>query len=431
MGQSRASAGRSQARRTSLVRQGIVVASGRASIFGVTRGRWDNATRWWFAALVCVAVGILLPMLWRHSLVDLKVYRLGGSALLDDPSTLYSARMEGSGLPFTYPPFAGLVMVPVSLVPWSLVAALWTAASLISLALVWRLSLRYAGSRLHVAAFVAVVAGSLVLEPVRETLGFGQINLMLCALIMYDLLDVKHPRRGIWLGIAAGIKLTPLVFLGLLFVTRQWRALIHASAAFAGTVLLGFLLAPEAATEYWTSLVSDTTRIGGLAFSSNQSWNAFLIRLSGDLNGGGRLWQGLVLVSVLAGLWLARALWMRGDRLAGLSVCGLIGLLCSPVSWSHHWVWAIPLGVSLLTSTPLRRKVPLTVAWFGLFALAPIWWPPNHEDRELTWSFGEQFTGNGYLIAAIVAVLLLALGLRSRAPLAPSDHPRAPAVLDT
>jgi hypothetical protein len=84
--------------------------------------------------------------------------------------------------------------------------------------------------------------------------------------------------------------------------------------------------------------------------------NAFLIRLSVDLNGGGRLWQGLVLVSVLAGLWLARALWMRG---------------------------------------------------------------------------GEQFTGNGYLIAAIVAFLLLALGLRSRAPLAPSDHPGAPSVLDT
>jgi alpha-1,2-mannosyltransferase len=356
---------------------------------------------WGVAVGVCVVAGIVLPMLWQHSLVDLKVYRLGGSTLLDDASALYDARL--AGLPFTYPPFAAIVMVPFALVPWPVAVTVWTVGTFLSLVAVWRMSVR-----LSSAVLLAVVAGSLLLEPVRETLGFGQINLMLCALILYDVLDARHARRGLWIGIAAGIKLTPLVFLGLLVVTRQWRALAHASAGFAATVLAGFLVSPHAATQYWTSLVSDTTRIGGLAFSSNQSWNAFLIRLTGDVQGGGGIWLALVAVTVAGGLWLSRFLWVRGDHLAGVSVCGLVGLLCSPVSWSHHWVWVIPLGVSLLRSCHGRRIV-VGIAWFGLFTIAPIWWPPNHDNRELDWSFGDQFLGNAYLIAALFAVVVLAV----------------------
>jgi alpha-1,2-mannosyltransferase len=173
--------------------------------------------------------------------------------------------------------------------------------------------------------------------------------------------------------------------------------------------LAGFLVSPHAATQYWTSLVSDTTRIGGLAFSSNQSWNAFLIRLTGDLEGGGAIWLALVAVTVAGGLWLSRFLWIRGDHLAGVSVCALVGLLCSPVSWSHHWVWAIPLGVSLLRSCHGRRRIVVGIAWFGLFTIAPIWWPPNHDNRELDWSFGDQVLGNAYLIAALFAVVVLAV----------------------
>lgn len=361
-----------------------------------TRGMWV------LAGVACVAAGIVLPMLWRHSLFDLMIYRLGGTTLLDDAAALYDARL--GGLPFTYPPFAAVVMVPFALVPWPVAVSVWTFGTVASLVVVWWLS---TNGKLSSPVLLAVVAGSLLLEPVRETLGFGQINLMLCALILYDVLDLKHSRRGVWIGIAAGIKLTPLVFFGLLVVTRQWKALAYSVAGFLGTVLVGFLVTPHAATEYWTSLVRETTRIGGLAFSSNQSWNAFLIRLTGDLDGGGPIWLALVLVTVVAGLWLTRLLWLREDRLAAVSVCALVGLLCSPVSWSHHWVWAIPLGVAVLGHLPARWKPYFAVPWFALFAIAPIWWPPNHDNRELDWSFGEQFTGNAYLIAALVAVALL------------------------
>ena len=372
---------------------------------------------WGVGVGVCVVAGVVLPMLWQHSLVDLKVYRLGGVTLLDEASALYDVRL--AGLPFTYPPFAAVVMVPFALLPWGVATAVWSVVSFVSLVFVWRLS---AGKGLASPVLLAVVAGSLLLEPVRETFGFGQVNLMLCALILYDVLDTKHSRRGIWIGLAAGVKLTPLVFFGLLLVTRQWKALAYASAAFAGTVLVGFAVTPKGAAEYWTSLVAETTRIGGLAFSSNQSWNAFLIRLTGDLDGGGPVWLVLVGLTIGGGLWLTWNLWNKGERLAAVSTTALIGLLCSPVSWSHHWVWAIPLGLSVMSTLPKNPKLVFAALWFGLFAIAPIWWPPNHDNRELDWSFPEQFTGNAYLIAALVAVIILIA--RRPQPLADADSLR-------
>jgi alpha-1,2-mannosyltransferase len=362
---------------------------------------------WGLAFGVCVVASVVLPLLWQHSLVDLKVYRLGGTTLLDEASALYDARL--AGLPFTYPPFAAVVMVPFALLPWTVAVVVWTLGTFVSLVGVWRLSV---GKGLASPVLLAVVAGSLVLEPVRETLGFGQVNLMLCALVLYDLLGPADRRgRGVWVGLAAGVKLTPLVFFGLLVVTRQWKALARASAAFVVTVMVGFVVTPQGAKEYWTSLLADTTRIGGLAFSSNQSWNGFLVRLTGDLDGGGAIWLGLVAVTVGGGLWLTRQLWVRGDRVAAVAVTGLVGLLCSPVSWSHHWVWAIPLGIAVIGRLT-KYRVVFGVFWFGVFAVAPIWWPPNHENRELDWSFAEQFSGNAYLIAATVAVVMLALGMR-------------------
>jgi alpha-1,2-mannosyltransferase len=201
-------------------------------------------------------------------------------------------------------------------------------------------------------------------------------------------------------------------------VTKQWRALAHASAAFLGTMLIGFLLAPRTALDYWTHMVSDTARIGGLAYSGNQSWNGFLIRATGDLAGGGRLWQVFVLLTIVGGLWLTRVLWLRGEQLASVSVCALIGLLCSPVSWSHHWVWCLPLGISLLTATKVGRRYPVAVSvtWFGLFMLAPIWWPPRRDNLELTWNLPQQLAGNTYLWLSLAAAVLLAIGTRSKAP---------------
>ncbi|MFI5709904.1 hypothetical protein [Kribbella sp. NPDC051620] len=119
-------------------------------------------------------------------------------------------------------------------------------------------------------------------------------------------------------------------------------------------------------------------------------------------------------LTVIAGLWLSRILWDRGEQLAAVSTTGLISLLCSPVSWSHHWVWVIPLGTSLLTATRLGRRWPWQVAatWAALFMLAPIWWVPRGDNQELHWNSIEILAGNAYLWLCLLAAILLALGAR-------------------
>ncbi|MFC0624259.1 glycosyltransferase 87 family protein [Kribbella deserti] len=378
-----------------------------------------TAKLWWVLGAVCVAVAAILPFVWLHTGADLKVYRLGGSALLDDPSTIYTARLVHISMPFTYPIFGALVMVPAALLPWPVSYGAAIALSLVALFVIWKLCI----GRTHIALLTAVVAASMLLDPVRETISYGQINLILCAIVLYDVLRVGKSRRGILIGLAAGIKLTPLVFFGLLLVTRQWRALFNATAAFVATVAFGFLLAPRTALQYWTEILLDSGRIGALAYSGNQSWNGFLVRFTNNQDGGGPYWLILVALTVAAGLWACRLLWIRGEHLGAVAVCGLISLFCSPVSWSHHWVWIIPLGVALARQFQGRTMYAVAATWFALFALAPIWWPPRGGDQELQWSLLAHLAGDSYLWLSITAVATLLL--TTRIP----HHSREPVVL--
>ncbi|TWD78966.1 alpha-1,2-mannosyltransferase [Kribbella amoyensis] len=366
--------------------------------------------RWWVLAAACLLVAALLPFLWWHTGADLKVYRLGGATVLDDPATLYTASPPHMSLPFTYPVFGAVVMIPAAALPWPIAYAVSIAISFGALLLIWRLCL----GRIHPSILLTAAVLSLLLDPVRETLSFGQINLVLCALVLFDLLSVDRSRRGILIGIAAGIKLTPVVFFGLLLVTRQWRALATATVSFLGTVAIGFVVAPRTALDYWTRILPDSERIGALAYAGNQSWNGLLTRLTGDPAGGGPFWYGLVGVTIAAGLWATRLLWNQGERLAAVAVCSLIGLLCSPVSWNHHWVWVIPLGVALCRSFAGRARYLVAAAWFVVFALAPIWWPPRRDDRELGWSFLDHLAGDSYLWLAVGAAVTVVVAVRRR-----------------
>lgn len=381
----------------------------RPSGIGLPSSRW----MWAAAVLAGTAACVLLPLLWDHTGADLKVYRLGGDTILSEPSALYSARLPVISLPFTYPAFAALVFVPFALLPWPLAYGVSIACSIVALWVIVRYSLR--DQRLRTAAVLVAVAGCLLVEPVRETLSYGQINLFLCALVMYDVLDGKHPGRGSWVGVAAGIKLTPLVFLALLLVTKQWRALRYAAGAFCGTLLIGFVAAPSASWEYWTRLVFNAGRIGPPAFAGNQSWNGLLVRLGAP--SGGTVWMVLVLATVITGLWLSRRLYNQGQPLASLSVCATIGLLCAPISWNHHWVWMIPLGVALTKVVPVDRplaRVAVAVVWFGYLIFAPYRWVPRADGREFSWTVGEQLLGNAYVIAALAALVVLAVTSTSR-----------------
>jgi alpha-1,2-mannosyltransferase len=202
-------------------------------------------------------------------MIDLAVYRSGGLALRHG-EPLYSAHPDGSLLPFTYPPFAGLLCVPLAVLDWTAARVAITALSLAALVLAAHLSVHSAGLRVPGATTAAVGAG-LLLEPVRATLSFGQVNLLVMALVLTDLTARTHRRScGVLVGIAAGIKLTPLIFLPYLLLTGRRRAAGVALASFAGTVLAGWLVLPAESARYWLHLVAEPDRVGGVGYSGNQ-----------------------------------------------------------------------------------------------------------------------------------------------------------------
>jgi alpha-1,2-mannosyltransferase len=384
--------------------------------------------RWLLIAIVGCAAFVALGA-WAYGLfdgmIDLRVYRMGGSVLLHRDS-LYDAQLPGSGLPFTYPPFAAIAMVPLAAVPWGVSLVLWTTISVLCVALIWRTALPENAWTLvpapwrerRIAVLAALTAASLLLEPVWQTIQFGQINLLLTAMILLDLVRPAGAKwRGFWVGVAIGVKLTPVPFLAFLLVTKQWRAFRNAVLGLVATMAIGFAVIPNQSWEFWTVIIRNANRVGGLAYTANQSFRGFLTRLGDDASWVEPVWFLLAVVFGLIVLWLARRFWLADERVTAISVMALAVLYASPVSWSHHWVWIIPLGISLIRAVNREwgTKVATVtgVLWYGLFVLRSIWWVPYRDDRELSWTFWQSIPGNSHLILGMICFLVLAYTSRS------------------
>lgn len=327
-------------------------------------------------------------------LLDLSVYRAGSQRLLDGAS-IY-AQPYGD-LPFTYPPFAALVMVPLAVLPAVLAELALPLLSAVALVVVWH--------RCGMATrwLLLVAPASALLEPVWMTQHFGQVNLLLLALVLGDLVGPTSRWRGVLTGIAAGIKLTPLIFLGYLVVTRQWRAAAVMSASFAATVLLPIVLFPGDGLRFWTSVLPDAGRIGAPWYAGNQSLMGVIARFGGEAAWVRPLWLAASVAVVLLALWLARALFLGGDLLGAVSATGLASLLASPVSWSHHWVWCIPLGMVLFR----RAGLLATLMWGAVFVAAPHLWMTSGHDVELAWTW-RHLVGDAYVWVGLAWLAVLA-----------------------
>jgi alpha-1,2-mannosyltransferase len=195
------------------------------------------------------------------------------------------------------------------------------------------------------------------LEPIRETISFGQINILLALLVLGDLL-VAVPRgwklAGVGVGLAAAVKLTPAIFILYLLLTRRWRVAAVAVATAAAATLLAAALAPAASWRYWTGIVWNADKVGHLDRIPNQAiWGA-LLRLAAPHQPSRLLWLALVLL--VGGYGLARAVRAAraGDEVAGLTLTGLVGLLVSPVSWQHHLYWFLPAILILVDAAAVR-----------------------------------------------------------------------------
>ena len=276
------------------------------------------------AALSAYLVPRLLAARSPWPMWDVNVYWWGGRQALRD-SSLYAAYEPQS---FTYPPFAAAVF-----------------------------GLGSAGPEI-------------VLKIIMTTLS-------LIALGAADLLQ-RHDSawwQGIATGVAAGIKLTPLIFVVYLLVTGRIRAAAAAGLAFAGTVAAGFILLPRQSRSFWLrGVFLNQSRIGNNYNPANQSLAGMMARLGGGLTAVHSWWVVAALGTGAGGLAIATMLHRRGQRLAGLACCGVTGVLVSPISWTHHWVWVIPLLVAM-AATAWRRRSPVwalaTAAWWTVRAVGP------------------------------------------------------------
>ena len=319
----------------------------------------------------------------RHGL-DFRVYLSGGQSVLDAAGELYTKSVQydaDSSLLFTYPPFAALLFAVLAPFGEGIGLNIFTGISIAIAAATSVWAVRYVFNRRGVTDVLRqpwlralAIAGTgfiVLLGPWRETLAFGQINILLFGLIMADFLIKREGwPTGLLTGVAAGLKLTPLVF-GLYFLVRgDWRGLRNMAYGFLATFGLGFLILPRESRTYWLELLPDTSRIGGAGYVDNLSIKGAILHFAGPDFPVDLPWLLLSLLAVAAAAVIIRIAGNRGQTFTALAATALLMLLISPVSWSHHWVWValfIPvLARNLLDLGPGRRKLRIT----GLTLLA-------------------------------------------------------------
>ena len=325
-----------------------------------------------------LAVSIAARFAWTYlapngaNFVDLHVY-VGGAATIGSGRSIYdyvyADQTPDFPLPFTYPPFAALVFEPLHMVPFGLLAFAWQVGIIVALyGVVW-LSLRLLGRSDHRLAMLWTAVG-IWTEPLRSTFDYGQINVILVLAVLTAVYSGRWWLSGLLVGLAAGVKLTPAVS-GLYFLgARRWGAVVFSAVVFFATVGVSILVLGAQARFYFTDLLGDASRIGPIGTSFNQSWRGGISRILGhDAGYGPVVLAALAVTTVLAVLaWRAVG---ADDRLGAIVIVQMFGLLLSPISWTHHWVWLIPLMIWLLHGT-LRDRLGARVLGWGWLALTLI-----------------------------------------------------------
>ncbi|POM26174.1 alpha-(1-2)-phosphatidylinositol mannoside mannosyltransferase [Actinomadura rubteroloni] len=374
--------------------------------------RAGSRTPPWIVGLgVLVAVAAVAPIVvkWLNNppdqrMVDLEVYREGGAAILRGAPLYDVLTQPPQLLPFTYPPFAAVLAVPFTLLPWKAAQWTWTAlmyaALTVAVLYAFRDLIRRAGRWAPVAAG-ALVGATAWLWPASDQMRFGQVGFLLMALCLADCCarSARWP-RGVLVGLAMAIKLVPGVFLIWFWITGRrdaaGTALLTALAAWGGA----FALLPADSRDYWFgAFLQGGDRTGAVGGTTNQALNGMLAHVLPESPWRSLLWLVLAVAVALLGLRLARRATVAGDALgrpgpfggtdltraaaagpsaytlllAGAAITGLLSVLLSPVGWMHHLVWIIAvLGALAGDGRDPRRCVLALGVW--LYFLFPLPW---------------------------------------------------------
>jgi alpha-1,2-mannosyltransferase len=426
-----------------------------------TEGRAPSRARAVAGTTIRLAtVGVVLAGAWYdifrllsdppfRGFFDLRVYR-GAVMWWLDGHSLYSFHLENTTYGFTYPPFAAVCMLPLAFVPAGTAAVLTTVASAVAVVaitcwLVAPVARRHGWTRWFAVALA--VPGVFAMEPIRETLAYGQLNTLIFALVLADVVALRRGRGwgGAGIGLATALKLTPGLFIVFLFLIGRRRAAAVATGTFLGATLLAVVVNGAASWQYWTNELWQTSRVGRLDKWSNQSVLGMLARLADPGQPDRRVWAVLAGVVLVLGMWRAVRAYQCGDDLVAVTLTGLTACLVSPISWTHHLVWVVPAVVVLVdvaAGTPLHGTAPW---WLRIrpravavgagagalgvavpFVLSVVWHfghgPGNHHSQGPIGILGE--SAYGVVILALVALL----PVRLRASVDGRDEPVVEAV---
>ncbi|WP_422754041.1 glycosyltransferase 87 family protein [Micromonospora sp. WMMD708] len=315
-----------------------------------------------------------------YNFFDMKIYH-GAVVWWASGHELYEFIAPTTTLGFTYPPFAALAMLPMAGLPVEAAGWINAAGSIAALAVILAALLRPIVDRLGWPLWFTVAIATpmaAAIEPVRETLGYGQVNLLLFALIMADLVGLRWRSRrgthgrdtdgpflrllysgswaGMGIGLATAVKLTPALFIAYLLITRQWRVAATAVGTTIGVTLGSFALVGTESRAYFGGVLWQTERVGAADMTPNQSLAGLLARLYDSIETPGLLWLAFSVLILAVGLSRAANARADGDELTAFTLVGLTANVISPISWSHHLVWVIPAIVVLADAAVRRRE---------------------------------------------------------------------------
>jgi alpha-1,2-mannosyltransferase len=325
--------------------------------------------------LVSAATLLAITIPSQPDLVDFHVYVLGGAAL-EHPGSLYtfaySDQSPTQPLPFVYPPFAAILFYPLHFLPFMAVGLLWQVIMIAAVYAIVRVTQLMMGSG-DVREAMLWTAALIWLEPARVSINLGQVGIFLTLAMLYAAYSRRWCVSGLLVGLAAGVKLTPAVT-GLYFIgVRRWAAAAFAAIVFFASVALSWLVVGDQVRHYFTDVMGDTS-INPIGIALNQSWRGGISRIVGhDAGEGALVLIAVVGTAVLAGLaWWALGSRSGGrDQLGSLLVVQLFGLLVSPISWVHHWIWVAPLIIWVFRG-PWHDKPGARVVGWGWIAMTVV-----------------------------------------------------------
>jgi alpha-1,2-mannosyltransferase len=363
--------------------------------------------RGWVLPLLSAAVSLagVTVLALVHRQIDLATYLLGGAHAFD--TNLFQVTYPSDHLGFTYPPFSAILFAPFTHLPLQAAELIFSWLNLATLFALVAVSLKAVSPSMERRTALwwalALLPAVIMLDPVRQTFLLGQVNLILALMVVADMtMDLPLP-RGLLVGVAAAVKVTPIILIPYLFMTRQSRSGLRAVGAFAGAGLLAAAVSPHDSWAYWTHYIHDPQRAGMLSWIGNQGLLGALERMLGHNVGNGTSFA-LTAVMGMIGLVIAALAFRRSSPVLGFLVVEATESLASPVSWSHHFIWVVLLIGWLALGVDRPRDGHWWAAGVAvLFWAAPTWWSPHGP--------GVRFAGRGWLIPLSDAYVFLFLAL--------------------